>query len=848
MPSIPDSASEQFLRAFMDSHSVGFPGRAYWVGYRTSPVGVTFWVDGAPFNNALANWGPSHPENGECGAWNINDHSRTWWDLNCESGKPFACFVPNPDTSAPPTPVPTQAPSPAPTLAPGTVVNHPFECNGRDEECVFNRHINKWVCTYEMHVTQWMVNRIERPTVIPGVIDELYSFPILIDETAGGEWASLYYRDCVNDGGISNYVTAETANCTTRVPIDPQFYGGQEGGPIILDGFIRRVSAVNGMIPAPTLCVGFGDIIRAHVINDFTGGYEATAMHWHGMFQRDSFWMDGPSHITQCPIIPHGEFTYQFEADPVGTFWYHAHSGVQIADGVFGALIVQHEPEIEQQVYGTTFDVEEPDEIMMLCDWEHENYQTVMARHPGHWVDDEGMFQANPLATEDGQFTSGHPFVSGHINGHGSFGGNNLRPYVFNVRRGKRVRFRVISAAAMYGFRVSVDDHRITLIAADGLDIIPRVVDGFIIYPAERYDFVLQTTVHSPADLWIRAETMSDDGEVLAIVHVDNDPENPAPAARPTTQSLFTTECEFRQCDVAFCPWPDEYVSNPNIKCFNHADIRRQRDQDAIRNHQAFSGLPDVEDAIAKGNIIPLNFNILGGPSEQLPNVEGIYGTLPHTPPFLNNGVAEDVCSIPEDEFTFKKCNHVYELEHGETYLFVLTNRWPAAANPAIVPNFPGIQTHPVHMHGHSFYVLAESSGTLNGGRFTGPPFDVFGCQNGAANFAFTDYCWDQETIDEDLICNHYAGNCTFHNLPPLTPIAEAPQKDTIPLPVHGWVIIAIVADNPGWWFMHCHIDVHVAEGMNVILSEAPPQTIQLVNDKLPAGFPSCGDFTIPPP
>ena len=47
---------------------------------------------------------------------------------------------------------------------------------------------------------------------------------------------------------------------------------------------------------------------------------QVTAMHWHGMFQRGSFWMDGPSHINQCSILPHGEYTYEFVADPPGTF------------------------------------------------------------------------------------------------------------------------------------------------------------------------------------------------------------------------------------------------------------------------------------------------------------------------------------------------------------------------------------------------------------------------------------------------------------------------------------------------------------------------------------------------
>lgn len=64
---------------------------------------------------------------------------------------------------------------------------------------------------------------------------------------------------------------------------------------------------------------------------------------------------------------------------------------------------------------------------------EHESYQGVMLKRPGHWVDEEtGVPVLNPRSPEDGGFASGHPFVSGHINGHGNFGDNNLKPYVFN--------------------------------------------------------------------------------------------------------------------------------------------------------------------------------------------------------------------------------------------------------------------------------------------------------------------------------------------------------------------------------------------------------------------------------
>ena len=49
---------------------------------------------------------------------------------------------------------------------------------------------------------------------------------------------------------------------------------------------------------------------------------------------------------------------------------------------------------------------------------------------------------------------------------------NYTPPEVFHVRGGQRFRFRMISAAGMgCVFRVSVDKHRVTAIAADGAPI-----------------------------------------------------------------------------------------------------------------------------------------------------------------------------------------------------------------------------------------------------------------------------------------------------------------------------------------------------------------------------------------
>ena len=38
---------------------------------------------------------------------------------------------------------------------------------------------------------------------------------------------------------------------------------------------------------------------------------EATTMHFHGVLQRNTPWMDGAGDISQCPINPGESFTYR---------------------------------------------------------------------------------------------------------------------------------------------------------------------------------------------------------------------------------------------------------------------------------------------------------------------------------------------------------------------------------------------------------------------------------------------------------------------------------------------------------------------------------------------------------
>ena len=85
------------------------------------------------------------------------------------------------------------------------------------------------------------------------------------------------------------------------------------------DGIHRYVYTINNQFPGPSIVVYEGQQVVVKVTNDLL--QEGTTIHWHGMSQRRTNYMDGAGSVTQCPINPGETFTYRFLAIPAGTHW-----------------------------------------------------------------------------------------------------------------------------------------------------------------------------------------------------------------------------------------------------------------------------------------------------------------------------------------------------------------------------------------------------------------------------------------------------------------------------------------------------------------------------------------------
>ncbi|KAK3105563.1 hypothetical protein FSP39_000555 [Pinctada imbricata] len=338
-----------------------------------------------------------------------------------------------------------------------------------------------------------------------------------------------------HDGKLYRY---DVTNTSAATPINVSEV-------IVADGFegYKLVTIFNMTMPGPDIIVYEGQRLIITVENLLLS--EAVTVHWHGLHQRGSPYMDGVPFVTQCPINPGSSFRYDFIAAPKGTFWYHSHMGGQRSDGAFGALIIRE-----------NYDSSIEDHIIQLQEWSHHYGTNLALRHwkGGRIVD--RAFVRSPQ-TLDGSSLNFMHIDSALINGKGRYKSKETNDYnstplqVYNVRMGRQYRFRSINAGAGYPFRVSVDNHMLTIVATDGYDVRPMEYESFIIHPGERYDFILNASGPA-ANYWIRSQSLQVDKELIAwaILHYEG-----APDEEPTSNSNRIPCTSSSKCYVLNCPY-----------------------------------------------------------------------------------------------------------------------------------------------------------------------------------------------------------------------------------------------------------------------------------------------------
>lgn len=94
---------------------------------------------------------------------------------------------------------------------------------------------------------------------------------------------------------------------------------------VTADGVERGFMSINRKFPGPNIEICQGDLLIVDVDNHMAG--TSTSIHWHGILQPMTNYMDGVAMVTQCPITYYTSFRYHFVAEIPGTHHYHSHAG-----------------------------------------------------------------------------------------------------------------------------------------------------------------------------------------------------------------------------------------------------------------------------------------------------------------------------------------------------------------------------------------------------------------------------------------------------------------------------------------------------------------------------------------
>lgn len=249
----------------------------------------------------------------------------------------------------------------------------------------------------------------------------------------------------------------------------------------------KKAIAINGQLPAPTLYFTEGDTAEIHVYNKL---HHETSIHWHGLILPNEH--DGVPYLTTAPILPHGHHVFRFPIVQNGTYWYHSHTMLQEQIGMYGAFII-HKRE-ESKI---------PEYTMLLSDWSDENPHQI--ERSLHYATDwyaikKGAaqsygeaIQAKQLGTKfENEFkrmaamdVSDVYYDNVLINGKAEQTYKALQP-------GDSIRLRIINGSASTYFWLNYAGGKMSVVASDGMDVVPVAVDRLIVGVSESYDVIIK--------------------------------------------------------------------------------------------------------------------------------------------------------------------------------------------------------------------------------------------------------------------------------------------------------------------------------------------------------------------
>ncbi|KAL6184636.1 hypothetical protein ACLB2K_046036 [Fragaria x ananassa] len=467
----------------------------------------------------------------------------------------------------------------------------------------------------------------------------------------------------------------------------------------------KSILVVNDSFPGPEIRVHKGDTVYVNVHNQ--GDYGLT-IHWHGIKQPRNPWSDGPEYITQCPIPPGTNFTYEvILSTEEGTLWWHAHSEWTRAT-VHGAIVILPSA-------GTTYPFPQPDEdeTIIIASWYEGDIKELY---------DEAMDDGSDLPHSDAYTINGEP---------GDFCAcSKETTYRRTVDYGKTYLLRIVNANMNAEHFFAVAEHNLTVVGLDGSYVKPIETSYIVISTGQVMDVLLKAN-RSPGQYYMAArQYSSEDPEVTGFDHVNvtaileyrsNYTYQTSPSF-PTTLPMYldySAAIKFtnRIRSLATPIYPVDVPLNVTTKMFITASMNyltcthpgcetTEQISSSLNNVSWMNPTSDVLQAYYRQIVLTFCCR----------NISGVYTSdFPDQPPTFYNFTEETF--VDDIVFTVQGTK-VKMLNYNESVQIVFqgTNVMKGSVN------------HPMHMHGYSFYVVGFGYGNYDdeadpkGFNFVDPP------------------------------------------------------------------------------------------------------------------------------
>ncbi|XP_031115582.1 laccase-15-like [Ipomoea triloba] len=334
--------------------------------------------------------------------------------------------------------------------------------------------------------------------------------------------------------------------------------------------------------------------------------------------------------------------------------------------------------------------------------------------------------------------------------------------YKLTVEYGKTYLLRMVNAVMNNILFFSIANHQITVVGTDGAYTKPLTSDYIAISPGQTIDFLLHAN-QTPNHYYMAAKAYN------SAPRVDFNPN--------TTTAVLQYAGNYTPTSPL--PFPALPAFNDTNASVNFTGRLRSL---ADTNHPI-----DVPLNISTNLLFTISINTLpcnntnstcAGPngtrlaasmnnnSFVLPQIDileayyyqinGVYDdNFPSFPPLVFNFTASNLSTALQ---TANRTTEVRVLEYNETVELVFQGTNLVA----------GID-HPIHLHGYSFYVVG---------------------------WGFGNFDKDKDPLNYNLV--------------------DPPLQNTIAVPKNAWTAIRFKANNPGVWFMHCHLERHTSWGMEM--------------------------------